>query len=112
MNAGVAKLSYSWEALDVKMWRDRSAYDLENSLLDLTQHIDITDNLVGQAHVLDHVLVQEYIPHVFELRLYFIENECKFEMFTRFDKVKTNHEFLCQDFFNSNHELILMHRFF
>ncbi|CAD7955058.1 unnamed protein product [Amoebophrya sp. A25] len=97
---GVSKLGYSWEALDVKMWKEdqppnagSSAYKLHSSLYELTQHIDITDNLVGQAHVLDHVLVQEFIPHVFELRLYFIENECKFEMFTRFDKVKPNHEF-------------------
>eukprot|EP00392_Amoebophrya_sp_AT5.2_P012199 g12297.t1 len=103
ITSGVAKLGYSWEALDVKLWREDNVkpsastsqhrYGLDDALLDLTRQIEITDNLVGQAHYLDHVIVQEFIPHVCEMRLYFVENVCEFCMFTKFDRVKSNNEF-------------------
>ncbi|CAD7946551.1 unnamed protein product [Amoebophrya sp. A120] len=91
---GVGKLGYSWEALDVKLWReDVGNYNLVSALNDLTQQIEITSNFVGQAHTLDHVIVQEFVHHATEMRLYFVENKCEFVMFTKFGKIKANQEF-------------------
>lgn len=93
IEAGCAKLGYSWEALDVKMWQQKKSYKLQSALFELSKHLEITKNLVGQAHFINHVLVQEFIPHVLEMRMYFIENALRFTMFSRFDKIKENHEF-------------------
>ena len=92
-SSGCAKLGYSWEALDVKMWQNKKNYKLQNALFELSKHLEITKNLVGQAHFIGQVLVQEFIPHVLEMRMYYIENSLRFTMFSRFDKVKENHEF-------------------
>lgn len=93
IDAGCAKLGYSWEALDVKMWQQKSNYKIGNALFELSKHLEITKNLVGQAHSINYVLVQEFIPHALEMRMYYIENQLRFTMFSRFDKVKDNHEF-------------------
>ncbi len=45
--------------------------------MDLTRVIDINGNIVGQAQFLDHVMVQEFVEHRVEMRLFYIEN--KFE---------------------------------
>ncbi|CAD7968952.1 unnamed protein product [Amoebophrya sp. A120] len=100
---GVAKLGYSWEALDVKLWNNvreqntntsrKRYYPLSSALSDLSDSITISNQYVGQAHLLDWILIQEFIPHAVELRLYYLKNELKQVWYTRFDKVKANNEF-------------------
>ena len=64
-----------------------------DALFQLTRHIDINSDDVGQAHSLDHIMVQEFVEHRLEMRLYYIESRFEFCMFTRFNRVKPNHEF-------------------
>lgn len=93
LTMGVAKLGYSWEALDVKLWNNLGQYPIEDALHDLSTDIEISGERVGQAHYLDHIMVQEYIAHTLELRLFYIENKMHGVWFTKFDKVKANNEF-------------------
>merc|ERR1719230_327151 len=58
---GVAKLGFSWEALDVKFWEKEEG--LRSALHNLTQNIEISDELTGQPHDLESVIVQEYCKH-------------------------------------------------
>merc|ERR1712232_612379 len=43
---GVAKLGFSWEALDVKFWNGKDG--LEEALLQLTEAIEISEEFTGQ----------------------------------------------------------------
>merc|ERR1719281_1773436 len=48
---GVAKLGFSWEALDVKFWEGQGG--LEVAIDDLTRAIEINQELTGQPHDLE-----------------------------------------------------------
>lgn len=88
---GVAKLGFSWEALDVKFWQRRSG--LQDALHQLTQAIEISNELTGQPHDCESLLVQEYMQHDFELRLYVIDGQVEGTIFTKFCRIKENLEF-------------------
>eukprot|EP00930_Biecheleria_cincta_P082317 TRINITY_DN72071_c0_g1_i1.p1 TRINITY_DN72071_c0_g1~~TRINITY_DN72071_c0_g1_i1.p1 ORF type:complete len:677 (+),score=100.70 TRINITY_DN72071_c0_g1_i1:102-2132(+) len=88
---GVAKLGFSWEALDVKFWEGRSG--LEAAISQLTQSIEISDEYTGQPHDLESLMVQEYVPHDLEMRLYVVEGKVEATIFTKFCKIKDNNEF-------------------
>eukprot|EP00928_Gymnodinium_smaydae_P013991 TRINITY_DN15075_c0_g1_i1.p1 TRINITY_DN15075_c0_g1~~TRINITY_DN15075_c0_g1_i1.p1 ORF type:complete len:490 (+),score=112.50 TRINITY_DN15075_c0_g1_i1:168-1472(+) len=88
---GVAKLGFSWEALDVKYWEKREG--LETALSQLTQTIEISDELTGQPHDLEALIVQEYIPHDLELRQYVVDGKVEGTVYTKFCKIKDNLEF-------------------
>mmetsp|Transcript_22936 Transcript_22936/g.57981 ORF Transcript_22936/g.57981 Transcript_22936/m.57981 type:complete len:773 (+) Transcript_22936:332-2650(+) len=103
---GVAKLGYSWEALDVKLWKnDVGNYSLADALEDMSDSVSINGERVGQAHLLDWVLIQEFVPHAVEMRLYYVKNRLAQVWYTRFDKVKQNHEF--GDFYYMNEQVAL-----
>lgn len=80
-------IGYSWEALDVKLWDESSDYKLSDALRDLSDTIRIRGQYVGQSHYLDHIMVQEFVPHSLELRLYYIENKLVTRFWTKFDRV-------------------------
>jgi len=99
LRRGVAKLGYSWEAFDVRLIHFRNeTYNLTHALMDLAFQTRLTKEPtgssgidamhlikdVGTASHVDHVIVQEYIPHTLELRLYYMENELKMHWFTKF----------------------------
>lgn len=88
---GVAKLSFSWEALDVKLWE--RAEGLEDALTQLTQRIEISQELTGQPHDCEAILLQEYIPHDLELRVYVVEGVVECFIYTKFCRIKENLEF-------------------
>jgi len=88
---GVAKLGFSWEALDVKFWEGQRG--LETALSQLTQAIEISDELTGQPHDLEALIVQEFVDHDLELRLYVVNGEVETTIFTKFCKIKPNNEF-------------------
>lgn len=88
---GVAKLGFSWEALDVKFWEGRSG--LETAISQLTQIIEISDEYTGQPHDLETLMIQEYCPHDLEMRLYVVEGKVEATIFTKFCKIKDNNEF-------------------
>jgi len=89
---GVAKLGFSWEALDVKFWDD-GVEGLAKRLYDLTQSIEISRELTAQPHDLESIIVQEYCKHDLELRLYVVEGKVEARIFTKFCKIKDNNEF-------------------
>jgi len=88
---GVAKLGFSWEALDVKFWENESG--LDSALHNLTQTIEISDELTGQPHDLESIIVQEYCKHDLEVRLYYVEGKLEATIYTKFCKIKDNLEF-------------------
>lgn len=88
---GVLKLGFSWEALDVKFFKGQEG--LETALHDLTQTISISDELTGQPHDCESLILQEYIPHDFELRVYTVEGKVEATIFTKFCSIKDNNEF-------------------
>jgi len=88
---GVAKLGYSWEALDVKFWQEQSG--LKDALFNLTQTIEISQELTGQPHDLEAIIVQEYCKHDLELRLYVVEGKVESAIYTKFCRIKENLEF-------------------
>merc|ERR1719295_932000 len=63
---GVAKLGFSWEALDVKMW-DGGRPALKDALYQLSQSIEISKEFTGQPHDCENLIVQEYMVHDLEL---------------------------------------------
>lgn len=88
---GVAKLSFSWEALDVKFWERQEG--LKDALHQLTQTIEISGELTGQPHDVESIIVQEYCPHDLELRVYTVEGVVEGLIYTKFCKIKDNNEF-------------------
>eukprot|EP00928_Gymnodinium_smaydae_P088915 TRINITY_DN72950_c0_g1_i1.p1 TRINITY_DN72950_c0_g1~~TRINITY_DN72950_c0_g1_i1.p1 ORF type:complete len:725 (+),score=109.46 TRINITY_DN72950_c0_g1_i1:62-2236(+) len=88
---GVAKLGYSWEALDVKFWDGEDG--LEEALYSLTQAIEINDEYTGQPHDLESIMIQEYCAHDLELRLYVVDGKVEGSIYTKFCKIKENNEF-------------------
>jgi len=88
---GVAKLGFSWEALDVKYWQRRSG--LEDALTQLAQRIEISGELTAQPHDLEEILVQEYVKHDLEIRLYIVEGQVEGIIYTKFCRIKENMEF-------------------
>eukprot|EP00933_Yihiella_yeosuensis_P039328 TRINITY_DN3329_c2_g1_i2.p1 TRINITY_DN3329_c2_g1~~TRINITY_DN3329_c2_g1_i2.p1 ORF type:complete len:551 (+),score=79.00 TRINITY_DN3329_c2_g1_i2:78-1655(+) len=92
IETGVAKLSFSWEALDVKMWKN-GKQGLTDALYALTQVIEISKELTAQPHDCEGIIVQEYIPHDLELRIYIVDGKPEGLIFTKFCRVKANNEF-------------------
>jgi len=88
---GVAKLGFSWEALDVKFWSGEDG--LQTALHQLTQVIEISGHLTGQPHDCESLLIQEYCPHDIELRLYVVNGVVEGRIYTKFCKIKPNNEF-------------------
>jgi hypothetical protein len=88
---GVAKLGFSWEALDVKFWKGQDG--LQQSLFDLTQVIEISDEFTAQPHDLESLIVQEYMTHDYELRIYVVEGKVEGSIYTKFCSIKQNQEF-------------------
>mmetsp|Transcript_41220 Transcript_41220/g.74528 ORF Transcript_41220/g.74528 Transcript_41220/m.74528 type:complete len:746 (-) Transcript_41220:36-2273(-) len=88
---GVAKLGFSWEALDVKFWEGRQG--LEDALFALSQKIEISEEYTGQPHDLEFIIVQEYIVHNLELRIYVVEGQVECMIYTKFCRIKENLEF-------------------
>lgn len=88
---GVAKLSYSWEALDVKFWEGQGG--LEEALHSLTQFIEISQEYTGQPHDCESIIVQEYCEHDLELRQYVVDGVIESQIFTKFCSIKENREF-------------------
>jgi len=88
---GVAKLGHSWEALDVKFWEGQKGF--ESALSQLTYAIEISDEMTGQPHDLDALIVSEYIQHDLELRIYVVDGEPEYMIYTKFCRIKDNLEF-------------------
>lgn len=88
---GVAKLGYSWEALDVKYWEGQAG--LATALHQLTQAIEISSELTGQPHDCEQLIVQEYVTHNLELRIYVVDGKPEASIYTKFCKIKENKEF-------------------
>eukprot|EP00927_Polykrikos_kofoidii_P019899 TRINITY_DN19331_c0_g1_i1.p1 TRINITY_DN19331_c0_g1~~TRINITY_DN19331_c0_g1_i1.p1 ORF type:complete len:580 (-),score=89.20 TRINITY_DN19331_c0_g1_i1:59-1798(-) len=88
---GVAKLGFSWEALDVKFWSHKDK--LAGTLDELSNTIKISDEFTAQPHDCEALLVQEYVPHDFELRMYAVDGKVVGTIFTKFCKIKENQEF-------------------
>ncbi|CAJ1357304.1 unnamed protein product, partial [Effrenium voratum] len=88
---GVAKLGFSWEALDVKFWEGQRG--LATALSQLTQVIEISDELTGQPHDLEALIIQEFVEHDLEARLYVVNGEVETIIYTKFCKIKPNNEF-------------------
>eukprot|EP00929_Paragymnodinium_shiwhaense_P001707 TRINITY_DN101938_c0_g1_i1.p1 TRINITY_DN101938_c0_g1~~TRINITY_DN101938_c0_g1_i1.p1 ORF type:complete len:713 (-),score=169.48 TRINITY_DN101938_c0_g1_i1:187-2325(-) len=88
---GVAKLGFSWEALDVKFWKGRDG--LEAAIYALSQAIEINEELTGQPHDLESIMIQEYCPHDLELRFYVVEGVIEGAIYTKFGEIKPNQEF-------------------
>jgi len=88
---GVAKLGFSWEALDVKFWEHQEG--LDTALWQLTQTIEISQELTAQPHDCESLIVQEYIPHDLELRIYAVNGEVAGHIYTKFKTIKDNLEF-------------------
>merc|ERR1711933_56015 len=84
-------MGYSWEALDVKYWEKKEG--LKIALHDLTQYIEISEELTAQPHDCDALIVQEYIHHDLELRLYTGNGKIEASIFTKFCSIKANREF-------------------
>lgn len=91
LSKGVAKLSYSWEALDVKFWE--GVEGLEEALYSLTQLIEINEEYTGQPHDCESIIVQEYCKHDLELRMYVVDGVIESQIYTKFCKIKENLEF-------------------
>jgi len=88
---GVAKLSFSWEALDVKFWERQGG--LQEALHSLTQAIEISQELTGQPHDCEAIILQEYVAHDLELRVYVVDGVVEGLIYTKFCKIKDNNEF-------------------
>lgn len=88
---GVAKLSFSWEALDVKFWEHQTG--LEDALSQLSQLIEISEEMTGQPHDCEAIIVQEYIEHDLELRIYVVDGIVEAHIYTKFCRIKENNEF-------------------
>jgi len=88
---GVAKLGYSWEALDVKFWEEENG--LKEAIYQLTQTIEISQEITGQPHDLESIIIQEYCKHDLELRLYVVEGKVESAIYTKFCRIKENLEF-------------------
>ena len=59
----------------------------------LSEAIEISDELTGQPHDLESLIVQEFVDHDLELRLYVVNGEVETTIFTKFCKIKPNNEF-------------------
>lgn len=91
---GAAKLGHSWEALDVKFWRGRKGdASLEDALHQLSQNIEINGELTGQPHDNESIMVQEFVEHDLELRIYTVDGNVELLIYTKFCKIKENNEF-------------------
>jgi len=88
---GVCKIGYSWEAFDVKRWKDELA--LADVLQQLAGHVYIDDNQTGQPHFVDTILCQEYIEHLSELRCYVINHKIEKYCWTKFMRVNEQLDF-------------------
>jgi len=88
---GVAKLGFSWEALDVKFWEGRAG--LELAIGELSQAIEINQEMTGQPHDLETIMLQEYCEHDLEARLYVVEGQVQAVIYTKFCRIKDNREF-------------------
>eukprot|EP00438_Fugacium_kawagutii_P015416 Skav221548 [mRNA] locus=scaffold1376:26409:42408:- [translate_table: standard] len=64
--------------------------------------IEISDELTGQPHDLENLIVQEFVDHDLELRLYVVDGEARWghggdgietTIYTKFCKIKPNNEF-------------------
>jgi len=115
INKGVAKLGFSWEGVDVKLWdeKDTKVGSSGNSIQPKEQlrgtqkfieaakynHVgryglkDALQDLSKQCNYTGRLIVQEFVPHVVEMRLYYLENKFYSMVFTKFPQVKRNHEF-------------------
>lgn len=89
---GVVKLGFSWEALDVKMWNG-GVDAFKEAVHQLTKYIEISEELTGQPHDLETIIVQDYIQHDLELRLYVVDGLVEGRVCTKFNKIKENNEF-------------------
>ena len=72
---GVAKLGYSWEAIDVRLWEGPD--DLERALVALARQ---------PGCAADYVFVQEFVDAVGEMRAYCVDGTLKKLLYTRFDE--------------------------
>jgi len=88
---GVAKLGFSWEALDVKYWQQQQG--LQSALFQLTRAIEISKELTGQPHDCESLIVQEYVQHDLELRMYVVDGDIEGIVYTKFCCIKENLEF-------------------
>jgi len=88
---GVVKLGFSWEALDVKLWEGRDG--LQDALKQLAQVIEISQELTGQPHDCEAIILQEYVEHDLELRVYVVEGKVEAHIYTKFCQIKENNEF-------------------
>lgn len=97
---GVAKLGFSWEALDVKRWTNHK--QLVTVLDQLNGHVYIDNNLTGQSHFCDSIIVQEFIDHKLELRCYVINGIVEKYSWTKFASVNEQMDF--KDFIQVDNE--------
>lgn len=82
---GVAKLGFSWEALDVKHFKGKDALAKAFKVTNEAEYID--GNLCGQAHRASHIILQEYVTHDLELRAYVVEGVVEEMHYTRFERI-------------------------
>lgn len=91
---GAAKLGHSWEALDVKFWKGKDGdASLQDALFQLSQNIEINGELTGQPHDNESIMVQEFIEHDLELRVYTVDGKPEILIYTKFCRIKENNEF-------------------
>eukprot|EP00397_Hematodinium_sp_SG-2012_P017184 GEMP01017560.1.p1 GENE.GEMP01017560.1~~GEMP01017560.1.p1 ORF type:complete len:602 (+),score=112.41 GEMP01017560.1:33-1838(+) len=91
VDRGVAKLGYSWEALDVKYWQGINGFI--HVLNELSQQIQINQEYTAQPHDLDVIICQEYVEHDLEMRMYVVNGKIEVTIYTKFLQIKSNFEF-------------------
>merc|ERR1712196_756647 len=85
VSRGVAKLGFSWEALDVKHWAGDSGLVNAIEMLHAQEYID--SRRVGQSHRAPLCLVQEFVVHDFEMRMYVVEGAVEHITYTKFNRI-------------------------
>jgi len=75
----------------VKSWEGFAG--LQQSLYELSQVIEISEEMTAQPTELDALIVQEYIEHDYELRIYVVEGKAEAHIYTKFESIKANREF-------------------
>merc|ERR1712107_48132 len=78
---GITKLAFSWEALDVAPWYDVGG--LEKSLTDFLHSYEIAGELATLSHDTALLIVQDFVKHVLEMRLYVVAGKIEKILYTR-----------------------------
>eukprot|EP00929_Paragymnodinium_shiwhaense_P051523 TRINITY_DN25914_c0_g2_i2.p1 TRINITY_DN25914_c0_g2~~TRINITY_DN25914_c0_g2_i2.p1 ORF type:complete len:585 (+),score=105.16 TRINITY_DN25914_c0_g2_i2:71-1756(+) len=83
---GVAKLGFSWEALDVGSWT--GVLGLAKVLREFFHAYNIQDQLRVLPHDTNNIIVQDYISHAIEMRVYVVEGRQVYTVYTKMKDIK------------------------